>query len=64
MRTHILRAARELLTAQSPPSAPPVALNDIAAQAGITLRQLRTYYTSIAAIETDLHTQDRSEGQA
>ncbi|GAA1020551.1 MULTISPECIES: hypothetical protein [Amycolatopsis] len=54
MRDQILRAAHELLTAQSPASLPPVTLDEIAAQAGITRTQLRAYYTSVAAIENDL----------
>lgn len=59
MRTQILRAARELLTAESPPHLPPVTLDEVAAQAGITRSQLRAYYTSITAIEADLRGEDR-----
>lgn len=62
MRTQILRAARELLAAQSPKQLPPVTLDEIAAQAGITLRQLRAYYTSIAAIEADLRAESLRDG--
>ncbi|MBN9743606.1 hypothetical protein DMP23_21425 [Amycolatopsis sp. A1MSW2902] len=60
MRTLILRAARELLTAQSQPGLPPVSLDEVAAQAGITRSQLRAYYTSMAAIEADLRAEERS----
>lgn len=60
MRTQILDSARELLTATSDPRLPPVTLDEIAAQAGITTRQLRAYYTSVAAIEADLHSEERS----
>ncbi|MFE3175943.1 hypothetical protein ACFXPA_12260 [Amycolatopsis sp. NPDC059090] len=56
MRDQILRAARELLTAQSLASLPPVTLDEIAAQAGITRSQLRAYYTSVSAIEEELRT--------
>ncbi|WP_033292702.1 hypothetical protein [Amycolatopsis jejuensis] len=58
MRNQILRAARELLTAQSPVSLPPITLDEIAAQAGITRDQLRAYYTSVEAIRTDLRAED------
>lgn len=57
MRDQILRAARELLTAQSSASLPPVSLDEIAAQAGITRAQLRAYYTSVSAIQQDLDTE-------
>ncbi|WP_432854899.1 hypothetical protein ACQPXB_21160 [Amycolatopsis sp. CA-161197] len=56
MRRHILTAARDLLPAIGSPT---VTLDEIAASAGITLRQLHTYYTSITAIQHDLHTDDK-----
>jgi len=55
MRDWIIDAARDLLaTRPSPLQSPPITLDEIAACAGISLRQLRTYYTSVAAIEADL----------
>jgi AcrR family transcriptional regulator len=53
MRTRILNAARDLYTARHAAERP-LTLDEIAATAGITTRQLRTYYTSVAAIERDL----------
>lgn len=58
MRDQILRAARELLTADSAASLPPVTLDEIAAQAGITRDHLRAYYTSVSAIRNDLRHDD------
>jgi hypothetical protein len=53
MRTRILDAARELYSAPDADSHPPT-LDEVAATAGITARQLRAYYTSVTAIERDL----------
>jgi len=39
---------------RQPLQSPPITLDEIAAGAGISLRQLRTYYTSVTAIEADL----------
>ncbi|GAA3561027.1 hypothetical protein GCM10022222_51010 [Amycolatopsis ultiminotia] len=63
MRDQILRAARELLTADAPTSLPPITLDEIAAQAGISRSQLRAYYTSIDAIQHDLR-EDHPGGRA
>ncbi|WP_329060439.1 hypothetical protein [Amycolatopsis sp. NBC_01480] len=53
MRTRILDAARDLYAAGHAVERRPT-LDEIAATAGITTRQLRAYYTSVTAIERDL----------
>ncbi|MEW2507652.1 hypothetical protein AB0878_45050 [Amycolatopsis sp. NPDC047767] len=53
MRTHIVDATRELLATGAPASDPPT-LDEVAASAGITSRQLRAYYTSVEAIRREL----------
>ncbi|MEA5366229.1 hypothetical protein VA596_42335 [Amycolatopsis sp., V23-08] len=51
MLTWITDTARDLL--DDPPPGGPVTLDEIAACAGITTRQLRAYYSSVEAIVAD-----------
>lgn len=51
MRTWITDTARDLL--DHPPPGGPLTLDEIAACAGITTRQLWTYYNSVEAVVAD-----------
>ncbi len=51
MHTWITDTARDLLDGPSPGG--PVTLDEIAACAGITTRQLRAFYSSVEAIAAD-----------
>lgn len=61
MRTWISDTARDLL--DDPPPGGPVTLDEIAACAGITTRQLRAYYSSVEAIAADIPARTRQMGR-